>query len=109
MKGVTKALGAMNKQMNLPQIQKIMADFEKQSEITDMKQEIMEEAIEDMTGSAEDDEETELLTNKVLEELGISIENEVGSLPASGLSVKNETGRIGISDLELRLEKIKKS
>ena len=30
MKGVTKAMGAMNKQMNMPQMQKIMMDFEKE-------------------------------------------------------------------------------
>ena len=45
MKGVTKAMGSMNKQMNLPEIQKIMMEFEKQSEIMDMKGEIMEDAM----------------------------------------------------------------
>ena len=30
MKGVTKAMGSMNKQMNMPQLQKIMMDFEKE-------------------------------------------------------------------------------
>merc|ERR550517_262074 len=39
MKGVTKAI--MNKQMKLPEIQKIMQEFEKQSEIMDMKEEMM--------------------------------------------------------------------
>ena len=45
MKGVTKAMGNMNKQMKLPEIQKIMMEFEKQSEIMDMKGEMMEDAI----------------------------------------------------------------
>merc|ERR1711994_1022648 len=39
MKGVTKAMMMMNKQMKLPEIQKIMQEFEKQSEIMDMKEE----------------------------------------------------------------------
>merc|ERR1712210_373232 len=43
MKGVTRAMGRMNKQMNLPQIQKIMQQFEKESEIMDMKEEMMNE------------------------------------------------------------------
>merc|ERR1740123_2526174 len=55
MKGVTKAMGSMNKQMNLPEIQKIMMEFEKQSEIMDMKGEIMEDAMDDVMGD-EDDE-----------------------------------------------------
>lgn len=57
MKGVAKALGRMNKQLNLPQIQKIMMEFEKQSEIMDMKEEMMNDAIDDVIGDEEDDEE----------------------------------------------------
>ncbi len=41
MKGVTRAMGTMNKQMKLPQIQKIMMEFEKQSEMMNMKEEMM--------------------------------------------------------------------
>ena len=41
MKGVTKAMMNMNKQMKLPEIQKIMQEFKKQSQIIDMKEEIM--------------------------------------------------------------------
>merc|ERR1719315_417317 len=37
MKGVTKAMMSMNKQMKLPEIQKIMQEFEKQSEMMKMK------------------------------------------------------------------------
>merc|ERR1719193_1781645 len=35
MKGVTRAMQKMNNQLKLPQIQKIMMEFEKQSEIMD--------------------------------------------------------------------------
>eukprot|EP00095_Tigriopus_kingsejongensis_P009321 maker-scaffold486_size158769-snap-gene-0.27 protein:Tk09321 transcript:maker-scaffold486_size158769-snap-gene-0.27-mRNA-1 annotation:"charged multivesicular body protein 2a" len=45
MKGVTKAMQSMNKQMKLPEIQKIMMEFEKQSEIMDMKEEMMSDVI----------------------------------------------------------------
>merc|ERR1739845_204182 len=50
MKGVTKAMQTMNKQMKLPEIQKIMMEFEKQTEIMDMKGEMMEDAIDDVMG-----------------------------------------------------------
>merc|ERR1719491_782250 len=65
MKGVTKAMGSMNKQMNLPEIQKIMMEFEKQSEIMDMKGEIMEDAI----------------VNQVLDELGLQLNDKLGDAP----------------------------
>merc|ERR1719199_558018 len=45
MKGVTKAMGSMNKKMNLPQIQKIMMEFEKQNEMMGMKEEMMADAV----------------------------------------------------------------
>lgn len=38
MRGVTRAMASMNKQLNLPQIQRIMSEFERQSEIMDMKE-----------------------------------------------------------------------
>merc|ERR1719500_2673195 len=47
MKGVTKAMMMMNKQMKLPEIQKIMQEFEKQSEIMDMKEEMMNDVMDD--------------------------------------------------------------
>lgn len=37
MKGVSRAMMNMNRQMNMPQIQQILHEFEKQSEIMDMK------------------------------------------------------------------------
>ncbi len=36
MRGATKAMGAMNKQMNLPALTKIMRDFERQNEKMEM-------------------------------------------------------------------------
>lgn len=48
MKGVTKAMRTMNKQINLPQIQEIMRNFERESEMMDMKEEMMSDAIDDV-------------------------------------------------------------
>ena len=50
MKGVTRAMKSMNNKMNLPQIQKIMMEFEKQAEIMDMKEEVMNDAIDEVIG-----------------------------------------------------------
>jgi charged multivesicular body protein 2A len=65
MKGVTRAMKSMNQQLNLPQIQKIMNEFEKQSEIMDMKEEMMGESIDDAMGEADDEEETEMVVAQV--------------------------------------------
>lgn len=67
MKGVTRAMASMNRQLNLPQIQRILQEFEKQSEIMDMKEEMMNDAIDDAMEGDEDEEERYLLSYDVLE------------------------------------------
>lgn len=58
MKGVTRAMQSMNRQLNMPQIQRILQEFEKQSEIMDMKEEMMNDAIDDAMEDDADEEET---------------------------------------------------
>lgn len=77
MKGATKAMGSMNRQMNLPKIQQIMMQFEKESEIMDMKDEMMGDAIDDAFDEDEDEAESDEIVNKVLDEIGISFDQEV--------------------------------
>merc|ERR550539_63131 len=97
MKGVTKAMGNMNKQMKLPEIQKIMMEFEKQSEIMDMKEEMMSDTIDDALGDEEDEEEGEAIVNQVLDELGLQLTDELADMPvaagslATAGAVKNKT------------------
>jgi charged multivesicular body protein 2A len=71
-------MGAMNKRMNLPGIQKIMMDFEKESEIMDMKEEIMNDVMDDvMDDEMDEEEESDNIVNQVLDEIGISVNQSV--------------------------------
>merc|ERR1719473_1091041 len=81
MKGVTKVMGTMNKKMNLPQITKIMMEFEKQNEMMGMKEEMMSDAVDDAFADDEDEDEEENILGSVLAELGVEIGNQV---PAAG-------------------------
>jgi len=83
MKGVTKAMGNMNKQMKLPEIQKIMMEFEKQSEIMDMKGEMMEDAIDDVMGDEDEEEESDAIVAQVLDELGLQLNDKLGDVPVA--------------------------
>ncbi|XP_038608684.1 charged multivesicular body protein 2a [Tachyglossus aculeatus] len=87
MRGVTKAMGTMNRQLKLPQIQKIMQEFEKQAEIMDMKEEMMNDAIDDAMGDEEDEEESDAVVSQVLDELGLSLTDELSNLPSTGGSL----------------------
>merc|ERR1711881_758456 len=84
MKGVTKAMGKMNKQMNLPQIQKIMMEFEKQSEMMEIKGEMMDDVMDDAMDDGETEEETDKIVGQVLGELGIEMGEAMGSIPEMG-------------------------
>ncbi|PWA98732.1 charged multivesicular body protein 2a [Artemisia annua] len=92
MKGVTKAMGQMNRQMNLPSLQKIMREFEMQNEKMEM----------------------------VLDEIGIDINQELMSAPSGAVSVPAGKTKVpqaeapvtddgGIdSDLQARLDNLRK-
>merc|ERR1719495_2899664 len=87
MKGVTKAMMMMNKQMKLPEIQKIMQEFEKQSEIMDMKEEMMNDVIDDALGDEDDEEETDAIVTQVLDELGLQLSDQLTAVPATGATI----------------------
>lgn len=116
MKGVTKALQSMNRQMNLPQIQKIMQEFEKQSEIMDMKEDMMNEVIDDAMGDEEDEEETEQIVNQVLDEIGVSLNQQIGDLPSTSVAASKDTN-VKVStaiadadaDLQARLDNLRRT
>ncbi|KAI9317916.1 Snf7-domain-containing protein [Dichotomocladium elegans] len=94
MKGATKAMSSMNRQMNLPKIQQIMMEFEKESEVMDMKEEMMSDAIDDAVEEDDDEIESEEIVNKVLDEIGINLSEELVDAPIGlkqpASAVKNE-------------------
>jgi charged multivesicular body protein 2A len=73
MKGVTKALKSMNKQMDIPALTKILHEFARENE----KSELTQEAISDTLDDAFEEEgaaaEEEMIVNQVLDELGIGL------------------------------------
>lgn len=87
MKGVTKAMQSMNRQLNLPQIQKILHEFEKQSEIMEMKEEMINDVMDDAMEAEGDEEETDAVVAQVLDELGLQLNDQLSDLPAASGSL----------------------
>jgi hypothetical protein len=81
MKGATTLLGSMNRSMNLPALQRIAMEFEKENDIMDQRQEMMDDAIDDVTG-LEDEEEGEEVVREVLDEIGVDLGMAVRVFPA---------------------------
>ncbi|KAJ1501348.1 hypothetical protein HMI54_010053 [Coelomomyces lativittatus] len=104
MKGVTKALRSMNKGVNLPQITKIMMDFEKENELMDMKEELMNDAVDDVMGDVDDEQEEDEIIMKVLDEIGIQLDQQLVDTPSSNLlSAPSKTGpdKVALGELGL--------
>jgi charged multivesicular body protein 2A len=73
-------MASMNRGLNLPGIQRIMNDFEKESAMMDMKEEMMSDAVDDVMDEEEDEEEEgDKILREVLDEIGVSLAHEVRS------------------------------
>lgn len=90
MKGATRAMGLMNRSMNLPQVQKIMKEFERETEVMDMKEEMMsdavDEAMEDDAEGVGEEEEGDAILKEVLDSIGVDLSQNVS--PPSGVGSK---------------------
>merc|ERR1712183_1160561 len=83
----------MNTQMNLPALQRIAMEFEKENDIMDQRQEMIDDAIDDVTG-LEDEEEGEEVVNQVLDEIGVDLGQSLGETPQGLQSQKVQEGKV---------------
>ncbi|KHF97632.1 Vacuolar sorting-associated protein 2 -like protein [Gossypium arboreum] len=116
MKGATKAMVAMNKQMAPAKQAKVIKEFQKQSAQMDMTIEMMSEAIDETLDKDEAEEETEELTNQVLDEIGVDIASQLSSAPKGRIASKNAAPPVNVKsepttdvdDLEKRLASLRR-
>lgn len=73
-------LGSMNRQMNLPALQRIAMEFERENDVMDQRQEMMDDAIDEATGMEGEEEEGEDIVKEVLDEIGVDLNQSVGLL-----------------------------
>ncbi|CCD27396.1 ESCRT-III subunit protein DID4 NDAI_0K02050 [Naumovozyma dairenensis CBS 421] len=90
MREATGLLAGMNRSMNLPQLQTISMEFEKQTDLMDQRQEFMDEAIDNAMGDElDEDEEADEIVNKVLDEIGVDLNTKLQNTPQGVLSSMN--------------------
>ncbi|KAH7582118.1 DOA4-independent degradation protein 4 [Nakaseomyces glabratus] len=91
MREATGLLAGMNRSMNLPQLQKISMEFEKQSDLMDQRQEFMDEAIDNVMGDElEENEDADEIVNKVLDEIGVDLNSQLQNTPQHELKLPGE-------------------
>ncbi len=74
MKDATRVLGGMNRSVNLPQLQKMTMEFERESDMMEQRQEMIDDAIDD---AQEVEEEGDEIVEQVLEEIGVDLSQSV--------------------------------
>jgi len=109
MKGVTRAMIVMNRQMNLPAMQRIMMEFEKQNEMMDMKEEMVSDTMDDAFEQESEQEESEEVIQQVLDEIGINLSSQLADAPTAATKTAAPVKEAKEEDdLEARLANLKK-
>ncbi|KAH8983680.1 vacuolar sorting protein DID4 [Lactarius hatsudake] len=95
MRGATRAMKSMNRGLNLPQIQRIMNEFERESATMDMKEEMMSDAVDDVMDDDLEDEEEEgdKILKQVLDEIGVGISQQLADAPTGLTTASAATER----------------
>jgi len=121
MASTAKAMHKMNKAVDVPAINKMMAEFERENAKTDMMQEIMGDALDDAMEGEDNEEEEDRIVSQVLDEIGISFGEEIPNVP-NGMQTQPESAPTqkvaeaagggsadpALSELEARLNNLKR-
>jgi len=87
MKIATTAMRGMSRSLNIPNMQKIMTEFERENMAMEMKGEMMSDAVDDvMDDEAEDEEEGDVILKQVLDEIDVDLSQKLMETPASNLA-----------------------
>ena len=70
--------------MNLPAIQRIAMEFERENDMMDQRQEMMDDAIDDTF--EDEEEESDEIVNQVLDEIGVDLSQSVNLELSTGLT-----------------------
>ncbi|EMS48656.1 Vacuolar protein sorting-associated protein 2-like protein 3 [Triticum urartu] len=88
MQSASKAMGAMNKQMDPAKQMKVMQEFQKQSAQMDMTNEMMSDSIDNVLDDDQAEDETEELANQVLDEIGVDVASQLSPAPKGRIAGK---------------------
>jgi len=110
--GAAEAMGKMNAAVNPAEMARTMAEFERENQKMDMKQELMDDALDDLFEDDEVDGEADLITQSVLDEIGIDMAGQMAKPAMGGMqkrreAVEEEEGGEVEDDLAARLAALK--
>jgi charged multivesicular body protein 2A len=83
MKDVTKCLVLLNKQMSVPELQKVMDEFVTENEKNELQQEVMNETLDDAMMEDGSEAMEDQIYSQVMDELGLNFNEEVPEAPST--------------------------
>jgi|Transcript_7189 hypothetical protein len=86
---VTSALSTANSAMDAKKMNATMLEFTKQNETAKMKEEMLNDALADAFDESDVEEEADMVTNQVLAELGVELDEKMVGLDAPSKVLKN--------------------
>lgn len=84
MQSAARALHVLNQQINLQVVQKMMQQFERDTEIMEAKDELISDTLNEMGAQEEDQANEDTIVNQVLDELGVEIGGGLDGVTAAG-------------------------
>jgi len=90
MKKVTQSMQKLNQSVKVPELQRVMREFAKQSEQMEMKQEMMGDSIDDVMDDSEDEKQSEEIVAQVLDEIGVTLGEGLVNVPGKRMAAKEE-------------------
>ncbi|CAB3261347.1 unnamed protein product [Arctia plantaginis] len=102
-----QTMGNMNKIMNPHQIAKDMEAFKQANAKMDMTDEMISDTLDDIMAESGDEEESEGIVNKVLDEIGIEISGKMAGAPSVSRNKIGATTTDADKELMAQLAKLK--
>ena len=102
MAGCTAAMTKLNAKMNIPALNQIIKEFSKSNEMMEMKQEVIEDGIDDVLGVDNEEADADEIVAQVFDELGISLGGQMASTGAT-----KTAAAAGTDDVTARLDALK--
>lgn len=87
---VTDGMKAANKMVDMKKTTQIMAQFTKETEKMNVKEEMMDDVLADVFDSEGVEEEADQVTNQVLAELGVELDSQMVGLNAPQTKLTEE-------------------
>jgi len=99
-----RVLFILNRQCNLPQLQHLLMQLEKETDVMNMKQELINDATDSMLEGDGDEEEEKRIFNEVMEEVGVQTADAMQDLPVNN----NNNTNVLDEDMLNRIAKLQK-